>query len=527
MKNLSIGKKLFIGFGALFFAFLVVAIGGWQATSRLNSRISDLANVSGRSMQLAGEARYLAASLKADQGRVVILSAKQEMASLKGQAQSLEQTAQALLTKLDEIGTVSIQPEVRTAAQQARTAMTSWMGNDWRRTRQFAEQSQTLDAVDASEAGRATLDKVDGLAATIVKSETANFQESQRQAEDAYRGVRMLSIGSVIAGLVIALIVGYVVQGVQKTLGTAARELRSNSETVVTASGQVASASQGLSKNATAQAASLEETSASMEEMASMTRKNAESAQQVAGLMGEVDGRVGQSSQLLSDMVAAMAGIQQSSREVSKIIKTIDEIAFQTNILALNAAVEAARAGAAGMGFAVVADEVRSLAQRSAQAAHGTAALIEQSITKAQSGTASVEQVVASIDGIKSSLSKVKGLVDDVSGASRQQALGIDQVTKTIAEMERATQAIAGTAEETAASSEEMNSQAQAAMTVIGRLETLVGSAAAQSSSSPRSGIASVKSKVIRMASRPSEAARRIPMDDDEQSEATGTYGSF
>jgi len=258
-----------------------------------------------------------------------------------------------------------------------------------------------------------------------------------------------------------------------------------------------------------------------------MTRKNAESAQQVAGLMGEVDGRVGQSSQLLSDIVAAMAGIQQSSREVSKIIKTIDEIAFQTNILALNAAVEAARAGAAGMGFAVVADEVRSLAQRSAQAAHGTAALIEQSITKAQSGTASVEQVVASIDGIKSSLSKVKGLVDDVSGASRQQALGIDQVTKTIAEMERATQAIAGTAEETAASSEEMNSQAQAAMTVIGRLETLVGSAAAQSSSSPRSGIASVKSKVIRMASRPSEAARRIPMDDDEQSEATGTYGSF
>ena len=132
---------------------------------------------------------------------------------------------------------------------------------------------------------------------------------------------------------------------------------------------------QALSKGATEQAASLEETSASMEEMAAMTRANAESTRQATALMVEVSDQVASSDKVLIEMLASMTDIAESSQRVSKIIKTIDEIAFQTNILALNAAVEAARAGDAGMGFAVVAEEVRSLAQRSATAARDTARL--------------------------------------------------------------------------------------------------------------------------------------------------------
>jgi len=254
-------------------------------------------------------------------------------------------------------------------------------------------------------------------------------------------------------------------------------ELTDTTGQVTSASGAVASASQSLSEGAAEQAASLEETSASMEEMASMTHRNAENARTVATMMSDVDVRVHASNKSLGDMVAAMGSIQDSSRQVAKIIKTIDEIAFQTNILALNAAVEAARAGAAGMGFAVVADEVRNLAQRSAVAARDTAQLIEASIEKAQDGNAKVGQVATSIAAITGSIASMKSLMDDVSAASVQQAQGIQQVSQTIAQMEQVTQRTAATAEESASAGEELRSQAEASTVAIRRLEQLIGGA--------------------------------------------------
>ena len=170
-----------------------------------------------------------------------------------------------------------------------------------------------------------------------------------------------------------------------------------------------------------------------------------------------------------------MTSIKDSSHRVSKIIKTIDEIAFQTNILALNAAVEAARAGEAGMGFAVVADEVRNLAQRSAQAAKDTAALIEEAITSSNEGSQRVQVVADAFSAITSNVTQIKSLVDDVSVASKQQALGIDQVTQTIHQMERVTQTSAATAEESAGAYEQLNAQADLTMALVKRLELMVG----------------------------------------------------
>jgi hypothetical protein len=263
-----------------------------------------------------------------------------------------------------------------------------------------------------------------------------------------------------------------------RTLAGAVDELQSTIGQVTSASGQVAASSQSLSQGATTQAASLEETSASMEEMASMTRKNAENTQQAAALMAETDRLVHSANASLDEMVTSMTAIKESSDKVSKIIKTIDEIAFQTNILALNAAVEAARAGEAGMGFAVVADEVRALAQRSAQAAKDTAALIEESIARSAEGQHKVTQVGESIQSITTSAVKVKGLIDEVSEASRQQAQGIDQVTQAITQMEKVTQGTAATAEESAAASEELSAQAETSMLVVVRLAALVGAGA-------------------------------------------------
>src|SRR5262245_31264934 len=257
----------------------------------------------------------------------------------------------------------------------------------------------------------------------------------------------------------------------ESPLQATASEILESAGQVLQLSRMVATSSQSLSQGATDQAASLEEASASMEEMASMTRRNAENATQATRLVTDVAGQVTASNAALAEMVTSMGAIKESSNKVAKIIKTIDEIAFQTNILALNAAVEAARAGEAGMGFAVVADEVRNLAQRSAQAARDTAALIEESITRSQDGAGKVEQVAAAIDAITRSVAQVKGIVEEVREASLQQTQGIDQVSQTIAQMERVTQTTAATAEESAAASEELNAQAESSIAVVSKLD--------------------------------------------------------
>jgi Methyl-accepting chemotaxis protein (MCP) signalling domain len=255
-------------------------------------------------------------------------------------------------------------------------------------------------------------------------------------------------------------------------LQATAIEIRESAGQVLQLSRMVASSSQSLSQGATEQAASLEETSASMEEMASMTRKNAENASQATRLVTDVAEQVLASNVALTEMVSSMTAIKESSNKVAKIIKTIDEIAFQTNILALNAAVEAARAGEAGMGFAVVADEVRNLAQRSAQAARDTAGLIEESIGRSQDGAGKVEQVAAAIRAITTSVNQVKGIVEEVRESSHQQTQGIDQVSHAIAQMEKVTQTTAATAEESAAASEELNAQAESAIAVVAKLDS-------------------------------------------------------
>ena len=178
-------------------------------------------------------------------------------------------------------------------------------------------------------------------------------------------------------------------------------------------------------------------------------------------------------------MVRAMSDIAASSDKIGRIIKVIDEIAFQTNILALNAAVEAARAGEAGTGFAVVADEVRNLAQRSAQAAKDTAALIEESIARSADGKAKVDQVAVLVRNVTAESAKVKTLVDEVSAASAEQARGIEQIAGAVGQMQNVTQTSAATAEQSAAAAEELTAQSEAVRDVIGRLRTMVERSAA------------------------------------------------
>jgi methyl-accepting chemotaxis protein len=319
------------------------------------------------------------------------------------------------------------------------------------------------------------------------------------------------------------------VRSINGVLKNTALDLRDGAQQVAAASSQVAGSAQSLSRGASEQAASLEETSASMEEMASMTRRNAENSESAAQLMGEADGMVERSHKALEEMVGSMKSISDASTRVAKIIRTIDEIAFQTNILALNAAVEAARAGEAGMGFAVVADEVRNLAQRSAQAAKDTAGLLEESVAKSLEGNARMAVVAGAIGSITSAVAQARGLVDQVSVASRQQAQGIDQVTQAIGQMEKVTQSTAATAQESAAASEELSAQADTALAIVLLLEEMVGvDGTAAPAVVAKKAIGAVPVKVVSLAGR--QPRPRLSAKSAEEAiplEGTGTFGSF
>jgi len=254
-----------------------------------------------------------------------------------------------------------------------------------------------------------------------------------------------------------------------------AEQLTEGSSRLGSISDQLAAGSQSVASGAVEQAASIEQTSASTAEIHSMIRKTADHARSATQKVVESDRRVAEVNQKLTDMMTSMGEITSSGDRISKIIKVIDEIAFQTNILALNAAVEAARAGEAGMGFAVVADEVRNLAQRSAQAARDTAELIQESISKSREGSGNLEQVAQAVARVTEFSNQVKTLIEEVGEASQDQARGIDQIAAGVKQMEEVTQAAAASAEENASATEEVRGHSKSLDAVVNRLTGLIG----------------------------------------------------
>jgi methyl-accepting chemotaxis protein len=235
------------------------------------------------------------------------------------------------------------------------------------------------------------------------------------------------------------------------------------------------SASEVIAKGASEQAAGLEETSSSLEEITSMTRNNADNAEQANTLAAQARKAADTGVEAIRQMDTAIQGIRTSADETAKIVKVIDEIAFQTNLLALNAAVEAARAGEAGKGFAVVAEEVRNLAIRSAEAAKDTSGKIELSVKQAQNGVTLASGVSKALDEIATQIGKTAELVQKISHASKEQTQGIEQISTSIAQMDKITQQNASNAEQSASSAQELNSQANQLMDAVNSLVSQIG----------------------------------------------------
>lgn len=379
------------------------------------------------------------------------------------------------------------------------------------------------------------------------------FSDEQRQEFFGSLGairaqVTQLSTASVAAGVFSILVGVFLVRYLLRTIVDPIRRVSENlgetARQTHQAAEEVSSASQALAEGASEQAASLEETSASLEELASMASRNSEGTRLAKQLGDEArsvaaNGResirvMGQAIEEIQargrEMCEAVDGISASSREVAKIVKTIDEIAFQTNILALNAAVEAARAGEAGLGFAVVADEVRNLAQRSANAARETTDKIAESMRQSQRGVevsqrvaqhlvdvqSKVEAVESSLTAIGSKVQQVDETLSQISNATREQSEGVSQINVAVSQMDKVTQGNAAGAEESASAATELSAQAEALNQAVGELVTLVrgGSAVAERSGIPAAQGHDAKSTHPLVASMPKPAGKAagVPM---------------
>lgn len=315
----------------------------------------------------------------------------------------------------------------------------------------------------------------------ILDMSTMQEEEAKQTFDNSIKATQTANVFLIIIGfasLSLMIFLGiFITSAITKPIQQAIGELTTGSSEVSAASSQVEAASHSLAEGSQEQAASIQETSSTLEETSSMVQQNNENTKQAAILAKNTKDYAAKSNKEMASMMVSMDDLKQSSHEISKIMKVIDEIAFQTNILSLNAAVEAARAGDAGKGFAVVAEEVRNLAQRSAQAAKDTAGIIEKNIVLSDKSANVAREVNESLTQIDLESKKVSELLEEISTATEEQSRGVGEINKAIQQMEQIMQSNSATADESASASRELASQAANVNEIVRSLIALIDGA--------------------------------------------------
>jgi methyl-accepting chemotaxis protein/methyl-accepting chemotaxis protein-1 (serine sensor receptor) len=472
---MSLTKKLLSSFAAMLGLVLLLGAGGLLVTRELSGDLDRAANVTARQQYLAGQVSADAAELTSLERGTVLAAMLADAAHLQTYQQEFSQHAENLRKSLSELRKTADAQEAAARLQSLEQQASAVVQAHEELRQAMAGQQMDAALVIFGQKVQPSLEEIGRQSVSLVGK--LNSDLASVSAASAAKSARSNAV--TIALLLISLGVGAGVLWMVRRVGGALKDLAArmseSAERVSGGASMVSTSSQSLAAGASEQAASLEETSASTEEIASITRKNADHALEVAGLMQQsADGAVGV-NQSLDRMVVQMNEIGNSSNKIARIIKVIDEIAFQTNILALNAAVEAARAGEAGLGFAVVADEVRNLAQRCAQAARDTAGLIEDSIVTSRDGNARLDQMAGNVRAMTESSTKVKALVDEVNMGSQEQARGMEQIARAVMQMEQVTQRTAASAQESASAGADLNGYANSLRALVHEMREMVG----------------------------------------------------
>lgn len=475
MKNWTITRRIVLGYLVIGLLSAVMGTMAWISMRHIETAADNVSSDSVPGLASSAELMQNLAQAHLLLIRHVLTTNLDDKKSYEGQ---LEEIGKVITGKADTLAKLANSPEERQLFEKMKQARQVYL-----ETRapilQLSEAGKHEEALSQMlGAGRTAYNAYDELAGKFNALETRSAIDAASSIQQDARHSKM-TLGAILLGelAISVLLAGLVVVGLKRVLQRVSSSLHDGANQVASAAGQVSSASQSLAQGSGEQAASLEETSSSLEEMASMTKRNAENAEKVNELAKQARQSADKGVTDMKDMSQAMQAIKISSDDVAKIIRTIDEIAFQTNILALNAAVEAARAGEAGMGFAVVAEEVRNLAQRSAQAAKETAAKIEGAIGKTGQGVELSDKVAKTLNEIVSKVHQVDELASEVSNASREQTQGITQINTAVGEMDKVTQSTAASAEESASAAEELNAQADVMRDVVGELVRLVDGA--------------------------------------------------
>jgi methyl-accepting chemotaxis protein len=474
---MTIGKKLFIGSGAMLLRLLAMAVSCLVSIGRLGSELDAAEKLTGRKLYLYGEMMTEVNMAQANMRGIILFTLMGDSAGVQQNVESLDAQIATMFKDAREVTPLNTTARGRELAAS--------FGAQLRKLSQLSRAIKDLCAAGKTKeaamilsgAAVSTIDVLQKSATEMRDRQQEHLEASAQKGDQEISRARWTAWSLALVSVLIGIVILKVINGMSKQLRHATSQLAEGASQISAAAAQVASGSQSLARGASEEAASIEETSASAEEIAAMTEQNTESAHDCSKLMVRAQ-EIGKSGRAAAQQLGeTMDAINSSSQEISKILKVIDDISFQTNILALNAAVEAARAGESGAGFAVVADEVRSLARRCAEAAAATTELVTRSVATAQEGNLKLQAVNNSLGQSAQIRIDVQTVSDRVSKYSDEQRQCIRQISQAVHQLGDVAQSTASGAEESASASEELSAQAQALGQIVLELQALVGGA--------------------------------------------------
>ena len=475
MSGLTLRTKFLGGIIALLVMIAALTLTSMRAMSSLNAGLDHLAH---RMAQRADRTSQLVQSLSDISGRHQALLLHSILNDAAGVDQNRRAVAEAerridnLFTELTPL--IDAPADKRLAGDlQARMLAIRPVSEE---VAQLIQKQQMTDALKlVSERLLPAYDDLQRNAREFLVNQRDRMSSDTQDIQASASSTRVLAYIFVALTIGCSLIITLVVRQMSGALGNMGSQVSEGAREVARAAAQMGSISQSLAQGASEQAVSLEQTSASSEQVNQMVQRNAKSSREAAEYTNDANRLLTGANQKLEQMLDSMRDISSSSERISKIIRVIDEIAFQTNILSLNAAVEAARAGEAGMGFAVVADEVRNLAQRCSQAAKDTSGLIEESIQHSKTGKVRLDEVAAAMRQVTDSALQVQRLSNEVNAGSEEQARAIEQISKAILQIQQVTQQTAASAEEGASAGSQMSAEAEHLQSAVSRMRGMLG----------------------------------------------------